>query len=95
MTNLDVLNTQMSVGQIKTIRTSDYLNYVEMLFSNELSAQLAPLEDGTIQFTVKDNEFTLPTMSCKIEPATLKNFILCLKELYSQAKERKIQNYED
>lgn len=87
MSNLDILNNQMSVGQVKTIRTGAHLNYVEMLFSNELSAQLAPLEDGTIQFVVKDSEFKLPNMSCKMERDTLRSLILSLKELYSQINE--------
>lgn len=88
MSNLDILNNQMSVGQVKTIRTGDHLDYVEMLFSNELSAQLAPLEDGTIQFVVKDSEFKLPNMSCKMEHDTLRSLILALKELYSQISEK-------
>ena len=87
MSNLDILNNQMSVGQVKTIRTGDHLDYVEMLFSNELSAQLAPLEDGTIQFVVKDSEFKLPNMSCVMEKDTLRSLIISLKELYSQSKE--------
>lgn len=87
MSNLDILNNQMSVGQVKTIRTGDHLDYVEMLFSNELSAQLAPLEDGNIQFVVKDSEFKLPNMSCKMECNTLRSLILSLKELYSQINE--------
>ena len=87
MSNLDLLNNQMSVGQVKTIRTGDHLDYVEMLFSNELSAQLAPLEDGTIQFVVKDSEFKLPNMSCVMEKDTLRSLIISLKELYSQSKE--------
>lgn len=88
MSNLDTLNNQMSVGQVKTIHTGDRLDYVEMLFSNELSAQLAPLEDGAIQFVVKDNEFKLPNMSCKMERDTLRSLILALKELYSQISEK-------
>ena len=87
LNSLDILNNQMSVGQVKTIRTGDHLNYVEMLFSNELSAQLAPLEDGTIQFVVKDSEFKLPNMSCVMEKDTLRSLIISLKELYSQSKE--------
>ena len=87
MSSLDILNNQMSVVQVKTIRTGDHLDYVEMLFSNELSAQLAPLEDGTIQFVVKDSEFKLPNMSCVMEKDTLRSLIISLKELYSQSKE--------
>ena len=87
--NLDILNNQMSVGQVKTIRTGEHLDYVEMLFSNELSAQLAPLEDGTIQFVVKDSDFKLPNMSCKMERDTLRSLIVYLKELYQQIDEVK------
>lgn len=88
MANLDVINNQMSVGQVKSIRTgNNHLDYVEMLFSDELSAQLAPLSDGTIQFDVKDNEFRLPNMSCKMNKEVLKNLIVALKELYSQINE--------
>ena len=79
--NLDLLNNQMSVGQVKTIRTGDHLDYVEMLFSNELSAQLAPLGD-VIQFVVKDSEFRL------------RSLILSLKELYSQLEDNKNESEE-
>lgn len=89
MSSLDILNNQMSVGQVKTIRTGDHLDYVEMLFSNELSAQLAPLEDGTVQFVVKDSAFKLPNMSCKMERDTIRSLILSLKELYQQIDEIK------
>lgn len=87
MANLDVINSQMAVGQVKSIRTGNHLDYVEMLFSDELSAQLAPLPDNTIQFDIKDNEFRLPSMSCKMDKVTLKSLILSLKELYAQINE--------
>lgn len=85
--NLDILNNQMSVGQVKTIRTGNHLDYVEMLFSETLSAQLAPLEDGTVQFVVKDSDFKLPNMSCKMKHSVLRSLILSLKELYNQTEE--------
>ena len=87
MANLDVINNQMSVGQVKSIRTGNHLDYVEMLFSDELSAQLAPLSDGTVQFDIKDNEFKLPNMSCKMTKQVMKELIISLKELYSQMSE--------
>lgn len=92
MANLDVINNQMSVGQVKSIRTGNHLDYVEMLFSSELSAQLAPLPDNTIQFDIKDNEFRLPNMSCKMTKEVLKNLIVALKELYSQINESEGNN---
>lgn len=87
MANLDVIKNQMSVGQVKSIRTGSHLDYVEMLFSDELSAQLAPLGDGTVQFDIKDNEFKLPNMSCKMTKQVMKELIISLKELYSQMNE--------
>lgn len=81
--NLESLDKQLNVGQVKSIRTGSHLDYVEMKFSNELSAQLAPLSDGTIQFDVKDNEFKIPNMSCKMTKETLRDLILYLKEIYS------------
>ncbi len=88
MANLDILDTQMSVGQVKSIRTGNHLDYVEMLFSDELSAQLAPLSDGTVQFDIKDNEFKLPNMSCKMTKDTIRSLILSLKEIYQQIEEK-------
>lgn len=85
--DLDKLDDQMSIGQVKTIRTGKRLDYVEMLFSNALSAQLAPLEEKTVQFVVKDSDFKLPNMSCKMDVDTLRSFILSLKELYNQINE--------
>ena len=84
--NLEILDKQLNVGQVKSIRTGSHLDYVEMKFSDELSAQLAPFGDGTIQFEVKDSEFKLPNMSCKMTKETLRDLILCAKELYSQCE---------
>lgn len=90
MANLDVIKNQMSVGQVKSIRTGNHLDYVEMLFSDELSAQLAPLSDGTVQFDIKDNEFKLPNMSCKMTKQVIHDLIVSLKELYSQMNESEV-----
>ena len=82
--NLENLDKQLNVGQVKSIRTGSHLDYVEMKFSDELSAQLAPLGDGTIQFDVKDNDFKLPNMSCKMTKSVIHDLIVSLKELYSE-----------
>ena len=50
MANLDVINNQMSVGQVKSIRTGNHLDYVEMLFSEELSAQAESLHQLMSEF---------------------------------------------
>ena len=82
--DLSILDKQLNIGQVKSIRTGSHLDYVEMKFSDELSAQLAPLDNGTIQFDVKDNEFKLPNMSCKMGKSVIKDLIVALKELYTQ-----------
>lgn len=82
--NLEILDKQLNVGQVKSIRTGSHLDYVEMKFNDELSAQLAPLGDGTIQFDVKDNDFKLPNMSCKMTKSVIHDLIVSLKELYSE-----------
>ena len=89
-TNLDIINNQMSVGQVKTIRTGGHLDYVEMMFSKELSAQLAPLPDGYVQFVVKDSDFKLPDMSCKMTKQVVHDLIMSLKELYKQMNESEV-----
>ena len=81
--NLEILDKQLNVGQVKSIRTGSHLDYVEMKFSDELSAQLVPLGDGTIQFDVKDNEFRIPNMSCKMTKSVIHDLIVNLKELHS------------
>lgn len=92
MKSIDDINNQLSVGQVKTIRTDEHLDYVEMLFSKELSAQFAPLQDGNIQFVVKDSEFKLPNMSCKMKKQVVRDLIISLKELYSQMKDEDTNN---
>lgn len=85
--NLDILNNQIQVGQVKTIHTGSHLDYVEMLFGKDLLAQLAPLEDNTIQFTVKNNDLEIPELSCKMTLDTIEDMIRSLKKFYSQLKE--------
>ncbi len=84
MADLDRLDRELAVGQVKSIYTDTHLDYVEMKFGENLSAQLAPIEDNKIQFDVKDNDFRLPDMSCQMEKSTLRDLIVYLKELYKQ-----------
>lgn len=84
MANLDSINENLAVGQVKSIYTDKHLDYVEMKFGDNLSAQLAPIEGGMIQFDVKDNDFRLPNMSCHMNKETLRDLIIYLRELYKQ-----------
>lgn len=86
--NLDIINNQIQVGQVKTIHTGTHLDYVEMLFGKNLLAQFAPLEDNTIQFTVKNNDLEIPELSCKMTLDTIEDMIRSLKKFYSQLKEQ-------
>lgn len=89
--DLSIIDKQLNVGQVKSIRTGQHLDYIEMKFSNELSAQIAPLGDGTIQFDVRDTEFRLPNMSCKMEKSVVRDLIISLRELYTQIENNTTQ----
>lgn len=84
MANLDMINDNLAVGQVKSIYTDKHLDYVEMKFGENLSAQLAPVGDGLIQFDVKDNDFRLPDMTCQMNKKTLRDLIIYLRELYKE-----------
>ena len=63
--NLDLLNNQMSVGQVKTITSNGgrTVDYCELLFSSTTKAQFAPSEDKTtMTFAVSDNNLSLPQL---------------------------------
>lgn len=82
---LDIIDRQLSVGQVKTIRTGDYLDYVELLFSSTTKVQLAPSDDNkSVRLSVSDNSLELPQLDCIVSKNTLYNYILSLKNLYNQ-----------
>lgn len=82
---LDIIDRQLSVGQVKTIRTGEYLDYVELLFSPTTKVQLAPSTNNkSVRLPVSDNSLELPQLDCIISKNTLYNYILSLKNLYNQ-----------
>lgn len=86
--SLDIIDRQLSVGQVKTIKTGEYLDYVELLFSPTTKVQLAPTENKkTVRLSVSDNSLELPQLDCVINKNTLYNYILSLKNLYNQLKD--------
>lgn len=82
---LDIIDQQMSVGQVKTIRTGEYLNYVELLFSPTTKIQIAPSNDRkTVRLSVSDNHLELPQLDCLVTKNTLYDYLIALKNLYNQ-----------
>lgn len=82
---LDIIDRQLSVGQVKTIRTGEYLDYVELLFSLTTKVQLAPSTNNkSVRLSVSDNSLELPQLDCIVSKNTLYNYILSLKNLYNQ-----------
>lgn len=85
---LDIIDRQLSVGQVKTIRTGEYLDYVELLFSATTKVQLAPSTDNkSIRLSVSDNSLELPQLDCIVSKNTLYNYILSLKNLYNELED--------
>lgn len=86
--SLDIIDRQLSVGQIKTIRTGEYLDYVELLFSPTTKVQLAPSTDNrSVRLSVSDNSLELPQLDCIVSKNTLYNYILSLKNLYNELED--------
>ena len=88
--SLDILNNQMSVGQVKTITSKGgtFVDFVELLFSPTTKAQFAPSDDlREIVFSVMDNNLDLPQLQCNMDKETLRNLIIALKSIYNQLKD--------
>lgn len=89
MTNLDIIDEQLSVGDVKTITANGTdIKYVELLFSPTTKVQFAPSDDKkTVRLSVSDNNFELPDLDCIIDKQTLRNYIISLKNVYNILKE--------
>lgn len=86
---LDIINEQLSVGDVKTITTNGTdIKYVELLFSPTTKVQFAPSDDKkTVRLSVSDNNFELPDLDCIIDKQTLRNYIISLKNVYNILEE--------
>ena len=86
---LDIINEQLSVGDVKTITTNGTdIKYVELLFSSTTKVQFAPSDDKkTVRLSVSDNNFELPDLDCIIDKQTLRNYIISLKNVYNILEE--------
>lgn len=91
---LDILDEQLNVGDVKMITSNGGLNvkYIELLFSPTTKVQFAPSEDKqTVRLSVSDNNFQLPDLDCQLTEDTLRNFIIALKNIYAEL----LKNKED
>lgn len=88
---LDIIDRQMEVGDVKAItsQNGEYVKLIELLFSSTAKGQFAPSEDGYgIEFCVKDVNLDLPQYHSKLNKSTLYNWILALKTMYNQIKDK-------
>lgn len=89
---LDILDEQLNVGDVKAITYNGGLNirYIELLFSPTTKVQFAPTDDKkAIRMSVSDNNLQLPDLDCQITEGTLRDFIIALKNVYSEIISRK------
>lgn len=93
MKSLDSLDRQMSVGQVKTIMTGSFLNYVELLFSPTTKVQLAPSDDNkSVILVISDTSLDFPESSCIIKKDTLRDYFIAIRKLYNQLEIDKEEN---
>ena len=91
--NLDIMEDQIELGDVKTITTNGGLNvkFVELLFSTTTKAQFAPSKDKKyLEFTVSNNQMGIPELDAKLNKATLYDFIVSLKKIYSELEESEV-----
>ena len=84
---LDILDEQLNVGDVKMITSNGGLNikYIELLFSPTTKVQFAPSDDKkTVELSVSDNNLQLPDLDCQLTKDTLRDFIIALKNVYSE-----------
>lgn len=87
---LDILDEQLNVGDVKTITCNGGQNirYIELLFSPTTKVQFAPSDDKkTLKMSVSDNNLQLPELDCNLTSNTLRDFIIALKNTYSELVE--------
>lgn len=90
MANLDIIEQQLNVGDVKTISYNGGSNirFIELLFSPTTKAQFAPTDDKKmVRLSVSDNNLQLPELDCVIDKQTLRNYIVALKNVYNELKD--------
>lgn len=84
---LDILDEQLNVGDVKVISYNggENIRYIELLFSPTTKVQFAPSDDRkTVRMSVSDNNLQLPELDCQLSKETLRDFIIALKNTYSE-----------
>lgn len=90
MSNLDIIENQLNVGDVKVITCNGGKNirFIELLFSHTTKVQFAPTEDKkNIRLSVSDNNLQLPELDCVINKQTLRDYIIALKNVYNELYE--------
>lgn len=90
---LDIMEDQLELGQVKTITSSGgkIVDFCELLFSPTTKAQFAPSKDKKyLEFTVSSNQMDIPELDAKLNKATLYDFIVSLKKIYSELEESEV-----
>lgn len=85
---LDIIETQLEVGDVKTITNGNNVKFVELLFSPTTKIQFAQSDDNkNIILSVSDNQLNLPQLECVVDKSTVRDLIINLKTLYNQLEE--------
>lgn len=85
---LDIIETQLEVGDVKTITNGNNVKFVELLFSPTTKIQFAQSDDNkNVILSVSDNQLNLPQLECNVDKSTIRDLIINLKTLYNQLEE--------
>ncbi len=90
MVNLDIIENQLNVGDVKVITYNGGQNirFIELLFSPTTKVQFAPTNDKkNIQLSVSNNNLQMPELDCVINKQTLRDYIIALKNVYNELEE--------
>ncbi len=82
---LNIIEQQLSVGDVKTISNGNTIKYIELLFSPTTKVQFASSDDNkSMRLSVSDNNLEMPELDCVITKQTLRDYIIGLKNMYNQ-----------
>lgn len=82
---LDLVDQNLSLGQVKSITTGNTLDYVELMVGDNTKAQLSYDEEkNMVAMEIKDANLDLAQLSCYMDKTTIKNLITSLKTLHNQ-----------
>ena len=84
MANLDIVESTLSLGQVKRITSDGTLSFVEILVGNKTKMQMYYDKDKkVVQMEVKDTDLSIASLSCSVDANTLRDLILAEKDLYN------------